>query len=215
MDIGYARRQMVRQQVRTWNVTDDETLALLGTLKRHEFVPEGFENLAYADARLPLPCGQQMMAPLVEGRLLQALDPTPGERVLEIGTGSGFLAACLGSLAKSVVSVDLHEELVTLAGRNLSQAGVANVDVLQMDATAELPDGPFDVIAVTASMPTFDPRLVEALGDDGRLFVIVGEAPAMEAWLVEKDGDDFRHRVLFETCIAPLVLANRPTDFRF
>ena len=215
MDRDYARRQMVRQQVRAWDVFDEETLELLNNLQRHEFVPDGFADLAYADTQIPLPEGQVMMTPTVEGKLLQAVDPQPDDRVLDVGAGSGFLAACLASLADSVLSVDIHAELVKLARRNLDKAGIDNVEVVEMDITSELPDGDFDVIAVSGSMAEFDERLVDKLRSDGRLFVIVGDAPVMEAWLVTRAGDGWSSDVLFETCIKPLVNAERKSTFSF
>jgi len=215
MDREYARRQMVSQQVRTSDVSDVETLELLGSLERHEFVPAGYADLAYADTRIPLPRGQQMMTPLTEGRLLQALDPKPGDTAYEIGSGSGFLTACLASLSARVLSVDIHQELVDLAAVNLERAGIDNVELRCVDATADFPEGPFDVVAVTGSMADFDERFVELLADDGRLFVIVGDAPVMEAWLVRRNADGWTRTILFETCIQPLVNAGRKTTFTF
>lgn len=215
MDRAYARRQMVRQQVRTSDVSDEETLDLLDRLKRHEFVPGQYVDLAYADTRIPLPHGQQMMTPLVEGRLLQALDPNKDESVYEVGSGSGFLTACLASLSRSVISVDIFGDLVDMATRNLEQAGIDNVELHAADATREFPEGKFDAIAVTGSMAEFDERLVGLLAPAGRLFVIVGDAPLMEAWLVRRDGDGWSKTILFETCIAPLINAERKTTFTF
>lgn len=215
MDRAYARRQMVRQQVRAWEVYDEETLELLNNLQRHEFVPEAFADLAYADTQIPLPEGQVMMTPTVEGKLLQAVDPRAGERVLDVGAGSGFLAACLASLAGSVLSIDIHSSLVQMARRNLDRAGLDNVEVIEMDITSNLPEGEFDVVAVSGSMADFDERLVGKLRPGGRLFVIVGDAPVMEAWLVTRGEDGWDREVLFETCIAPLVNAERKSTFSF
>lgn len=215
LDRAYARRKMVQQQVRTWDVFDDETLELLNTLHRHEFVPPEFIDLAYSDSRIPLPHGQEMMRPLLEGRLLQALDPGRDEHVLEIGTGSGFLTACLCTLSKAVVSLDIFGDLVEHGRQNVEQAGLSNVEFQVMDATRELPEGEFDVIAVTGSMHRFDERLLGALAPAGRLFVIVGDAPVMEAWLVRRDTDGWTHEVLFETSIRPLINAERKTSFEF
>jgi protein-L-isoaspartate(D-aspartate) O-methyltransferase len=206
---------MVRQQVRTWDVFDDETLALLSRLDRHEFVPPGYADLAYAETSIPLPHGQEMMPPLIEGRLLQALDPAAGDRVLEIGSGSGFLTACLASLADTVVSVDIFEDLTRLAAANLDKAGIENVELLTLDAMRELPDGAFDVIAVTGSMSEFDERFMDALAPGGRLFVIVGDAPVMEARLLRLAESGREEEILFETCIKPLVHAARETSFVF
>jgi len=206
---------MVRQQVRAWDVFDEETLELLSNLNRHEFVPEKYADLAYADTQIPLPEGQVMMTPTVEGKLLQAVDPQPDERVLDVGAGSGFLAACLASLAGSVLSIDIYPSLVEMAGRNLDRAGLENVEVEQMDITSDLPEGEFDVIAVSGSMAEFDERLIEKLRPGGRLFVIVGDAPVMKAWLVSRSEDRWARDVLFETSIRPLVNAERKTTFSF
>ena len=215
MDRGYARRQMVRQQVRTWDVFDEDTLAVLSRLNRHEFVPSDYADLAYAETSIPLPHGQEMMTPLIEGRLIQALDPGAGDRVLEVGSGSGFLTACLASLAESVVSVDIYEDLKRMAAGNLERAGIENVELLTMDAMKQIPEGAFDVIAVTGSMADFDERFVDALAPSGRLFVIVGDAPVMEARLVRRGESGTEQEVLFETCIKPLVHAGRHTGFVF
>lgn len=215
MDRAYARRQMVRQQVRTWDVFDDETLAVLGRLDRHEFVPPEYADLAYAETRIPLPHDQEMMTPLIEGRLLQALDPGSGDRVLEIGSGSGFLTACLASLAESVVSIDIFDDLTRMAAVNLEKAGIENVELLTMDAMKELPEGAFDIIAVTGSVADFDERFVSALAPSGRLFVVVGDAPVMEARLVRRGESGTDQEILFETCLKPLVHAVRETSFVF
>jgi len=216
MDTAFARRQMVRQQVRTWDVFDPAILALLNELDRDQFVPREYAHLAYADTEIPLPHGQAMMPPLVEGRLLQALAVTAGDRVLEIGTGSGYLTACLARLAGSVVSVDIFDDLVDAAGRHVEHAGIDTVDLHTMDAMAELPDGPFDAIAVTGSIAEFDQRFADALAPGGRLFVIVGDAPAMEARLIRRSGDnEWTTESLFETCISPLINGGRESTFSF
>lgn len=216
MDTAFARRQMVRQQVRTSDVFDPDILRVLSDLERGAFVPTRYADLAYADTRIPLPNGQRMMTPTVEGRLLQALRPEAGERVLEVGTGSGFLTACLARMADSVVSVDIFGDLLAMASRNLETAGIANVDLLSMDVTATLPDEQFDAVAVTASLPEFDMRFVDALKPGGRLFVIVGDPPVMQARLVVRQATgELSGTSLFETCIAPLVNAERDSEFEF
>lgn len=215
MDRAFARRQMVRQQVRTWDVFDEQTLDLLNSLNRHEFVPEEYADLAYADAPIPLPHGEEMLVPLLEGRILQALDPQDDERALEIGSGSGFFAACLASMAESVISVDLYADMVEMAQQNLSHAGVENVECRQMNALRELPDERFDVVAVTGSIAHFDERLVDTLAPGGRMFVVVGDAPVMEGWLVTRGADDWSHEVVFETCIKALVDGERENSFVF
>jgi protein-L-isoaspartate(D-aspartate) O-methyltransferase len=216
MNIDYARLQMVNQQVRGWNVYDEDVLAMLKTLPREDFVPEGYERLAFADTAIPLGHGESMMTPTIEGRLLQALGLRGDERVLEVGTGSGFMTACLATLAAHVTSVDIHADFINSAAAKLAHADIDNVELLQMDATRELPGGRFDAIAVTGSIQTFDPRFVEALEDNGRLFVVVGDAPAMEAKLIERTSDnDWQTVTLFETDLRPLVHGARPAEFSF
>lgn len=216
MNIDYARLQMVNQQVRGWNVYDEDVLAMLKKLPREDFVPEGYERLAFADTAIPLGHGESMMTPTIEGRLLQALGLRGDERVLEVGTGSGFMTACLAKLAAHVTSVDIHADFIDSAAAKLAHADIDNVELLQMDATRELPGGRFDAIAVTGSIQTFDPRFVEALEDNGRLFVVVGDAPAMEAKLIERTSDnDWQTVTLFETDLRPLVHGARPAEFSF
>jgi len=216
MNIDYARLQMVNQQVRGWNVYDEDVLAMLRTLPREDFVPPGYEALAFADTAIPLGHGESMMTPTIEGRLLQALGLRGNERVLEVGTGSGFMTACLAILAAHVTSVDIHADFIDGAAAKLAHADIDNVELLQMDAMRELPGGRFDAIAVTGSIQTFDPRFVEALEDNGRLFVVVGDAPAMEAKLIERKSDnDWQTVALFETDLRPLVHGARPAEFSF
>jgi protein-L-isoaspartate(D-aspartate) O-methyltransferase len=216
MNIDYARLQMVNQQVRGWNVYDEDVLAMLKSLPREDFVPQGYESLAFADMAIPLGHGESMMTPTIEGRLLQALGLRGSERVLEIGTGSGFMTACLAKLAAHVTTVDIYADFVERAAAQLDGAGIDNVELLHMDATHELPEGKFDAIAVTGSIQTFDPRFVEALEDGGRLFVVVGDAPAMEAKLIERRSEhDWQTVSLFETDLKPLVHGARPVEFSF
>lgn len=216
MKNDFARRQMVQQQVRAWDVLDDDVLAVLEEMPREKFVPRGFESLAFADTEIPLGHGQSMMTPTVEGRILQALHPARSHAVLEVGTGSGFLTACLARFAATVVSIDIHDDFLDAAAARLEELEIDNVELAKMDATRELPEQQFDVVAVTGSIASFDPRFVMALKPGGRLFVIVGEAPVMEARLVERIGEnDWQSRSLFETCIAPLVNAGPPPRFIF
>ena len=216
MNIDYARLQMVNQQVRGWNVYDEEVLEMLRTLPREDFVPQGYEPLAFADMPIPLDHGESMMTPTIEGRLLQALGLRGNERVLEIGTGSGFMTACLARLAAHVTSIDIHADFTESAKGKLERAEIDNVELLHMDATRDLPEGRFDAIAVTGSIQTFDPRFVEALEENGRLFVVVGDAPAMEAKLIERTSEhDWQTVALFETDLKPLVHGARPAEFSF
>ena len=216
MNTDYARLQMVNQQVRGWNVYDEDVLAMLKALPREDFVPAGYESLAFADMAIPLGHGESMMTPTIEGRLLQALGLRGRERVLEVGTGSGFMTACLAKLAARVTSIDIHAEFVDSAAQKLEHANIENVELMQMDATQELPGDGYDAIAVTGSVQRFDPRFAEALAEHGRLFIIVGDAPAMEARLVERKSDrDWHSTSLFETDLKPLVHGARPPEFSF
>ena len=216
MNTDYARLQMVNQQVRGWNVYDERVLAMLRELPREHFVPDGFESLAFADLAIPLGHGEHMMTPTIEGRVLQALGLRGGETVLEIGTGSAFMTACLAKLSAQVTSVDIYDDFIESARRKLEAEGIENVKLMQMDATQELPAGEFDAIAVTGSIQAFDPRYVEALAPNGRLFMVVGEAPVMEAKLIERTNDHDWHTIsLFETDLPSLVHGALPPQFSF
>ena len=216
MNIDFARRQMIDQQVRAWTVLDPAVLDVLSALPREKFVPGPYESLAFADTEIPLGHGEFMMTPTIEGRVLQALDLGADDHVLEIGTGSGFLTACLATLGGRVTSVDIHEDFVRGAAGKLASAGIDNVELRTMDATSELPGERYDAIAVTGSIETFDPRLVDALRPGGRLFVVVGAAPVMEARLVRRTGGaDWESESLFETKLGPLVHGTLPPQFVF
>jgi len=216
MDIEFARQQMVGQQVRAWDVLHPDVLKVLRSVPREQFVPGGYEPLAFADTEIPIGHEQKMMTPTLEGRVLQALKPGSSDKVLEIGTGSGFLTACLARLAHSVTSVDIHEEFLATATVNLEDSGITNFSLLPMDATLELPEGTYDAIAVTGSIEEFDPRFVLALNQGGRLFVVVGNAPAMDARVITRTGDsDWQSISLFETELMPLVNSSKPPQFLF
>lgn len=216
MDIEFARRQMMVQQVRAWDVHDIHVLDVMSDVARENFVPSGFRDLAFADTEIPLGHGQKMMTPIIEGAMLQSLLITPGDNVLEIGTGSAYITACLAKLASSVCSLDVHEDFLSLAASKLKQAGVGNVELACMDACRELPPGEFDAIAVTASLPRFDPRFVSALRPGGRLFAVVGESPVQEARLIVRNIDsDWTSTALFETDLAPLINFPIRNKFRF
>ena len=216
MKTEFARRQMVEQQVRTYEVSNARVLETLGELPREEFVPAEFRELAFADVQIPLPHGRFMMTPTVEGRLLQMLALQPDDEVLEIGTGSGFLCACLARLARSVVSVDIFQDFTETAGNILRNLNIDNATLLTMDATRELPGGPYDAVAVTASCPVFDRRFFDILKPNGRLFVIVGSPPVMDAQLVVRGATgEPEVTSVFETAVLPLINAKTPPAFRF
>ena len=216
MNIDFARQQMVEQQARAWDVLDEDVLDVLKSVPREDYVPAGRKALAFADTEIPIGHGQAMMTPTIEGRVLQALAITGSDRVLEIGTGSGFLAACLAQLAAGVTSIDIFDDFIEAAGRRFEDATIDNIELANMDATRELPDGRFDAIAVTGSVERFEPRFVEALNPGGRLFVVVGEAPVMEAKLIRRTGEkDWESETLFETRLTALINGALPPQFRF
>ncbi len=211
-----ARTQMVRQQVRAWDVLDPSVLAVLAAVPRESFVPARYRALAFADTAIPLPGGEEMMTPQVEGRLLEALAVRGTDRVLEVGTGSGFLTACLARLAGQVTSLEILPELADGARRSLQAAGTWNVDVRCQDVYGYHPDERFDVIAVTGSIPEPDARFQGWLADGGRLFVVTGEDPVMFARLVTREsGGQWTDTTLFETSLPALRNAPRPPRFTF
>jgi protein-L-isoaspartate(D-aspartate) O-methyltransferase len=211
-----AREQMIEQQVRAWDVLDERVLEILRKVPREHFVPEQQRFLAYADTELPLPHGQHMLRPSVAGRLLQALELKGTERVLEVGAGSGFITACLRVAAAHVRSLEIFPELADLARRNLSSLGVRDVDILNADALQLDTGTRYGAIAVTASLPVYDERFQRQLEIGGRLFVVVGDPPVMDARLIRRIAEDaWASESLFETVIDPLVNALRPAEFAF
>lgn len=207
---------MIEQQVRAWDVLEARVLDVLATVPREHFVPEAYRGVAFADAAIPIGDGQCMMKPAVEGRALQALAPMRGERVLEIGTGSGFFAGCLSELAGDVESLEIHEDLAVAARHALAALGLTRVDVKTADAFAQDLGGGYDVIAVTGSLPVDDSRFERALAVGGRLFIVVGTPPVMQACLVTRTADNaWLREVLFETSLEPLVHATAASKFKF
>jgi protein-L-isoaspartate(D-aspartate) O-methyltransferase len=216
MNTETARIQMVHQQVRAWDVLDATVLRVLRQVAREEFVPPAYRAVAFADTSIPLAHGQCMMTPQVEGRLLQALAVKSGERVLEIGTGSGFLAACLAQLGQQITSLEIYPDLAESARRALQATGNDTVEVISADVYAWQPRGTFDVIAITGSLPVYDPRFEAWLNPGGRIFTIVGELPIMEARLVRRGSNGgVTSESLFETAVPPLIHALRPDRFVF
>lgn len=219
MNFEQARYNMIEQQIRPWMVLDPDVLETLGTLPREHFVPAAYRGLAYADTRIPLGHGQTMLPPVVEGRLLQALEILPEDRILEVGTGSGFLAACLARLGSHVDSVDIHEDFVHAAANRLDALGTDNVSLQTGDAARGWSgDRPWDVIALTGAVPEVPDAHLRALAPGGRLFAIIGEQgrPIMEAVVVTRvDTEEWATESLFETWIAVLKNAEHPPRFEF
>lgn len=211
-----ARRQMIEQQIRAWEVLDPRVLEALSSVPRERFVPEGYRGVAFADVAIPIGHGQTMLKPALEGRILQALAPERGEHALEIGTGTGFFAACLAQLTGAVESVEIHADLAAGAERTLTAQGITGVKVITGDAYAQRLESHYQVIALTGSLPVYDPRFERALAVGGRLFVVVGTAPVMEARRVTRTAEDsWLSESLFETSIEPLIHARAAPQFRF
>jgi protein-L-isoaspartate(D-aspartate) O-methyltransferase len=214
MNVETARAQMLKQQIRAWEVLDGRVLAVLSETPREHFVPEDYRELAFADTEIPLAHQQKMMAPKVEGRLLQALAIDSTDEVLEIGTGSGYLTACLARLGGHVMSVDIFSDLTAGAGERLAAHGVGNVNLDTADALTLEYENRFDAIAVTGSVPQLTEHFVHMLRPQGRLFIVVGRAPIMEARLIRMHSDGgWTQESLFETLLDPLINAEQPEPF--
>lgn len=216
MNQELARSQMLGQQIRAWEVLDARVLDVLGSVPRENFVPSASRDLAFADTEIPLAHGQTMMAPKVEGRLLQALALSPADRVLEIGTGSGYLSACLAQLSDQVLSIDVFPDFLDSAKEKLSAMGCRNVTLEEQDGLTLEAAGRYDAVAVTGSVPKLEKSLVDLLRPRGRLFVVVGREPVMEAQLITHLGDgQFSTESLFETVLPPLVGVDTAPPFQF
>ena len=217
MNFEQARHNMIEQQIQPWEVLDPRVLEVLGHMHREDFVPTRYRKLAFADINLPLGHDEVMMTPAVEGRMLQALAVEPGEHVLEIGTGSGFMTACLAALGGRVTSVEIHQDLLEQAFKRLDALIYETIQLDHADVMADWsPDEAFDVIAVTGSIPQPEERFRRWLNPGGRLFVIVGESPAMIACLVTRVGENqWSQESLFETDLPALVNAVKKETFEF
>lgn len=217
MDLEQARFNMIEQQIRTWYVLDTTVLDRLKVVRREDYVPEKSRALAFVDMEIPLGGGQVMLAPKMEARIVQDLNLKPGDKVLEIGTGSGYLTALLASFAGHVHSVELDPALQAQAAANLARHGIGNVTLAVGDGAHGWDKAaPYDVIVVTGSMPMLPDAFKKQLNPGGRLFAILGEAPAMSATLLTRVGSDtFTERRLFETCTPPLLHAQQPERFTF
>lgn len=214
--LALAQRNMVENQVRPWEVLDARVLDVLATLPREEFVPPAYKALAYADVTLPIGNDEVMLKPVVEGRILQALLPLAHERVLEIGTGTGYFAACLAKLSAQVTSIDRRAEFVAAAAQKLARLAIGNVECRQADALAGFtPTGHFDAIAVTGAVTDLPPAFGDWLKPAGRLFLIRGREPAMQAVLLQRaaDGGWVEER-LFETDVPYLAGSEPVPQFR-
>ena len=215
-DFEQARYNMVEQQIRTWEVLDQDVLDLLFVVRREDYVPAAYRTLAFADFEIPLPNGYRMWTPKMEARVLQALALAPSERVLEIGTGSGYFTALLASVAAEVVSVEIDAATVARARARLAQAGFSNVRVEEGDGARGSGNEAYDASVLTGSTPLLPDRFVEQLRPGGRLFAVIGEPPVMTARLIRWSGPGGRIAAdLFETVVQPLTHALVPERFVF
>jgi protein-L-isoaspartate(D-aspartate) O-methyltransferase len=213
-----ARFNMIEQQIRTWEVLDADVLDLLKQVPREAFVPAKYAGVAFADLEIPIGEGQTMLTPKLEGRILQALEIKSTDRVLEIGTGSGYLTALLAKSAAEVISVEIRAGLSAIAKQRLEQHGIENVILEIGDASnGWAAHAPYDVIVYTGSLPLPPSSAVEqSLAVNGLLFVVIGEGPAMRATLIERiSAEDFKHDILFETRLPTLDNALQPERFIF
>lgn len=217
MNIEQARFNMIEQQIRPWDVLDPAVLELLALVRREDFVPAAYQALAFVDTEVPLPGGQCMLAPRVEARLLQELGVQKHERVLEVGAGSGHMAALLAHRAQHVTTLEILPELAQMAGTNLKRAAVLNATVKSMDGSRGVPaEGPFDVILLSGSVAEVPQALLAQLKVGGRLAAIVGQQPVMRATLVTRSGEHAYASVeLFDTVAPRLQGFGEPARFSF
>jgi len=217
MNLEQARFNMIEQQIRPWDVSDSEVLHLLSVVKREDFVPLAHKALAFVDMEIPLPGGQCMLAPRVEARMLQDLAVHKHEKVLEIGAGSGYMAALLAHRAQRVISLEINPELAALARANLQKAGIHNAEVRQFDGATGTPaESPFDVILLSGSVAEVPHALLSQLKVGGRLMAIVGEEPVMQATIVTRTSQtDYRTTTPWDTVAPRLLNFPHPPVFTF
>lgn len=212
-----ARTNMIKQQIHTWGVVDFDILDLIKNTPRELFVPATFKELAFADINIPLSNGQVMLTPKEEARILQELHIQPHERILEIGTGSGYFTALLAKKALSVTSIDIFSEFTEQATNSLSALNIKNVELITTDASrGYLKGAPFDVIVMTSAVAFLPDAFRNSIKSGGRIFTIMGQVPAMEAILLtRKENNEWQTDVLFETVVPPLIHAKQPSQFVF
>jgi protein-L-isoaspartate(D-aspartate) O-methyltransferase len=217
MNIEQARFNMIEQQIRPWNVLDQDVLDLLHVVKREQFVPAGYENLAFADVEIPLPGGEAMLSPKIEARIMQEIMLKKHENVLLVGVGSGYLAALLAHKGRHVTAVDIAPEMKALAEQNLARAAVTNVTVeLGNGAEGWAKGAPYDVIVITGSLPVLPEGFLKQLKVGGRIAAFLGEAPAISCNVVTRVSDAAWDTVkVFETDVKPLTGAPVPSHFEF
>lgn len=211
MNVEHARHAMIEQQVRPWDIVDLQVLAAMSAIPRENFVPPAYRDLAFADTALPIGHGETMFKPVLEGRMLQGLKLQPNDEVLEIGTGTGFITACLARLCRSLVTVDLHADFIAAAKTRLAELDLNNVRFEQADALAFDPGQQFDAIAVTGAVTEVPSSFLNWLRPGGRLFIIRGQSPVQEAVCLTRTAQGFDTESLFETDI-PYLTGAQPVD---
>ncbi len=212
-----ARRNMITQQLRTCNILDEHILNIIRASKRESFVPEAFRHLAFADVQIPLPHEETMMTPLQEGALLQNLAIEPQDKILEIGTGTGYLTSLLAKLGEHVFSVDIYPDFISTAQTQLNKYKITNVTLNQADAaTGWEQEQPYDIICITGSLPFLPERFKNSMAIGGRLFAVLGQSPAMHATIVSRlSENDWQAKQLFETDLKALLNAEQKDPFIF
>jgi len=217
MDIELARSNMIEQQIRTWDVLDMGVLNLLNEIHREDFIPDDYQDLSFADTRIPLGHEQTTMTPKVEARLLQALALKPEETVLEIGTGCGYLTTLLAKSAKHVKSIDIFPDFIKSANDNILKTSLVNIELENVDVYSLFDQTEkYDVVVLTASLPKMDERFLKLLNDKGRMFAIIGESPAMEACVLTKQTDsNYSIESLFEIDLPAMIGAETEEKFKF
>lgn len=215
MHLEAAREQMISQQLRAWHVLDQNVLRTMEEVPREKFLPPDYQGLAFADTSVPIGHDQVMLPPKIQGRLLQALAPTRDDSVLDIGTGTGFLAACLARMAAQVHSVDIVPDFTAAAKTRFSDMGIRNVSTETADAMALKVARQYDAVAITAALPVYEDSFEELLAPGGRMFVVVGPPPIREALLVVRGQAGCDRRVLFETDLPSMINAPLPESFVF
>jgi protein-L-isoaspartate(D-aspartate) O-methyltransferase len=217
MNIEQARFNMIEQQIRPWNVLDQDVLDLLHVVKREQFVPAAYQNLAFADVEIPLPGGEAMLAPKFEARIMQETGVKKHETVLEIGTGSGYMAALLAHRAAKVTTVEINPETAELAKKNLANAGIHNVTVEVGNGAQGWEKGaPYDVIVISGALEVLPEAILKQVKVGGRIAAIVGQAPVMEASIISRTGENTYSTIkVFETNVRYLTGAPVPSHFQF
>ena len=217
MNIEQARFNMIEQQIRPWNVLDQDVLDLLHVVKREQFVPAAYQNLAFADVEIPLPGGETMLAPKIEARVMQETGVKKHETVLEIGTGSGYMAALLAHRAAKVTTVEINPETAELAKKNLANAGIHNVTVEVGNGAQGWEKGaPYDVIVISGALEVLPEAILKQVKVGGRIAAIVGQAPVMEAAIISRTGENTYSTIkVFETNVRYLTGAPVPSHFQF